>query len=59
MTFSVLLLAAITNITGVVTFAREGLPFYFITEPSGEHWRVAKTEGASARPGDWIVATGA
>ena len=58
MTLAVLLLASLTNLTGVVTFAREGLPFYFITDRNGSHWRVAKPENVQAKVGDTINVTG-
>ena len=59
MTFAAILLAsALTNLTGVVTFEREGLPFYFMRDDAGVNWRVAKPEGATAAVGDRITATG-
>ncbi len=53
-----LLAATLTNITGWVTFEREGLPFYFVTEDSGVNWRVARQEGAGVSVGDHIEAAG-
>ncbi len=55
----VFLAAAFTNVTGWVTFEREGLPFLFVTEPSGVHWRVARPEKTLVTVGDYITATGA
>lgn len=42
----ILLLAALTNIVGIVTFEREGLPFCFVSDPNGVNWRVAMSSGA-------------
>ncbi len=53
-----LLAAALTNITGWVTFEREGLPFYFVTEDSGVNWRVARQVGVKVSVGDRIEASG-
>ncbi len=53
-----ILAAAITNLTGVITFARDGLPFYFMDEPSGEHWRVERLAGQEAKIGDVIEVAG-
>ncbi len=59
MTIPVLLLAAaLTNVTGWVTFAREGLPFCFVVEPSGANWRVARPDGTKIAVGDRISASG-
>lgn len=40
---AILLIAAavITNLAGTVTFRREGLPFFFIDDDKGVHWRIA------------------
>ena len=40
--------AALTNLAGVVTFARENLPYFFMCEPNGAAWRVSMPEGAHA-----------
>ena len=32
--------AATTNLTGVVTFERNDLSFFFIDDAAGSHWRV-------------------
>lgn len=53
----ILLAAALTNFTGVVTFEREGLPFYFVVDASGQNWRVARTS-ESAALGDLIEVSG-
>lgn len=48
-----------TNVSGVVTFEREGIPFYFVRDSNGVNWRVAKPHSAPvARPGDAIEAWG-
>lgn len=59
MSFGAILLAAtLTNFSGVVTFEREGLPFYFVEEANGTNWRVEKLEGVKASVGDLIAASG-
>ena len=59
MTGLALLAVALTNLTGVVTFEREGLPFFFMDEPAGVHWRVqADVGGAKVRAGDLIAVRG-
>ena len=35
-----LLLAALTNLVGIVTFERDGIPFCFIQDSQGTYWRV-------------------
>ena len=39
--------AATTNLTGVVTFQRDDLSFFFIDDAAGSHWRVQGAKGAS------------
>ncbi len=56
---SLLFAAALTNVTGWVTFEREGLPFCFVVEASGANWRVARPDGTKIAVGDRIAATGA
>ena len=58
MTFPLLLLVAATNLTGVITFEREGLGFYFMTDDAGAHWRVERPSDSKATVGDRVVATG-
>ena len=54
-----LLAAALTNLTGVITFEREGLPFYFMTASDGTHWRVERSASEPpARIGDTVTARG-
>ena len=36
--------AATTNLTGVVTFERNDLSFFFIDDAAGSHWRVQGEE---------------
>lgn len=57
---TILLAAALTNVTGVVTFERETLPFVFLTDDQGTHWRVAMESGDKVRVkvGDCISAEG-
>ena len=38
--------AATTNLTGVVTFQRGDLSFFFIDDAAGVHWRVQGVKGA-------------
>lgn len=49
-----------TNLTGVVTFVREGLPFFFIDDPAGVHWRVQEPSGRTSdvRAGDLVSVRG-
>lgn len=59
----VLLLAAafggLTNLTGIVTFERKDLDFFFIDDVSGVHWRVQeKGERKSVKIGDIISVSG-
>ena len=54
---AIFLAAALTNFTGVITFEREGLPFYFVVDSAGQNWRVAKA-GNSAALGDVIEVSG-
>lgn len=56
--FAAILLAFMTNITGVVTLAREGLPFYFISDNTGLCWRISETADCRAMIGDTIEAFG-
>ncbi len=58
MTLPLLLAAAFTNLTGVVTFERSGLPFYFIEASDGSNWRVERTASTNAVVGDVIEAWG-
>ena len=51
--------AATTNLTGVVTFERNDLSFFFIDDVSGVHWRVQGVKGASAvKVGDLVHVEG-
>ena len=38
--------AATTNLTGVVTFERNDLSFFFIDDAAGSHWRVQGEKSA-------------
>ena len=59
MSVSSFLLLSLVTLRGVVTFEREGLPFYFITDDSGANWRVERrAEDPSAKVGDAITVTG-
>jgi signal transduction histidine kinase len=55
---SILLLAAITNITGVVTFDRADIPFYFVREKNGVQWRVLADRKNPAVTGDVVFVSG-
>ena len=58
MTLAAAFLALVT-LRGVVTFEREGLPFYFMTDDAGANWRVERrVSDPPAKIGDRIVATG-
>ena len=63
MTYGLLLAAsaAITNITGIVTFERAGLDFFFIDDTAGVHWRVqgaANEPRVHVKPGDIVTISG-
>ena len=59
MSASSILLLSLVTLRGVVTFEREGLPFYFMTDDSGANWRVERrAEDPSAKVGDAITVTG-
>ena len=52
-------LVGTTNISGVVTFERDGLPFFFIDDTAGVHWRVQDTKGKPiVKPGDLVSVSG-
>lgn len=53
-----LLASALTNVTGVVTFSRESLPFVFVAADDGENWRVEKIKGVRMEVGDVVSAKG-
>lgn len=55
---SVVLASAMTNFSGVVTFEREGLPFYFLKDDAGVNWRVKKVDGVTPHVGDMVEVTG-
>ena len=51
--------ADMTNLTGVVTFERDDLPFFFIDDAAGSHWRVQGVKGAPAvKIGDLVHVEG-
>ena len=51
--------AATTNLTGVVTFERSDLSFFFIDDAAGSHWRVQGVKGAPAvKIGDLVHVEG-
>ena len=51
--------AATTNLTGVVTFERNDLSFFFIDDAAGSHWRVQGEKGAPAvKIGDLVHVEG-
>ena len=56
----ILLLAALTNIVGIVTFERDGIPFCFMEESNGTNWRVAMSTGSlpDLKIGDEISVSG-
>lgn len=48
-----------TNLAGVVTFARDDLPFCFMRDSGGVSWRVSRPPSSPPlRPGDTIAASG-
>lgn len=53
-----LLLATVTNLSGVITFERAGLPFYFLVDDAGGAWRIERREGDAAQIGDRVNVTG-
>ena len=51
--------AATTNLTGVVTFERNDLSFFFIDDAAGSHWRVQGEKGApTVKIGDIVHVDG-
>ena len=51
--------AATTNLTGVVTFERNDLSFFFIDDAAGVHWRVQGEKGApTVKIGDLVHVEG-
>ena len=58
MTLPIFLAAALTNLTGIITFEREGLPFYFMTDDAGAYWRLERRTNDTARIGDRVSARG-
>lgn len=51
--------ADMTNLTGVVTFERDDLQFFFIDDAAGSHWRVQGAKGAPAvKIGDLVHVEG-
>ncbi|MBR7180750.1 MAG: hypothetical protein IKD42_03975, partial [Kiritimatiellae bacterium] len=55
---AIVLAAALTNFSGVVTFEREDLPFFFMRSEDGANWRVERGEGADVRLGDFVSVSG-
>ena len=52
-------LAGMTNLTGVVTFERDGLAFFFMDDTQGVHWRVQGPDAKPAvKPGDLVSVYG-
>ena len=52
-------LAGMTNLTGVVTFERDGLAFFFMDDTQGVHWRVQGPDGKpTVKPGDLVSVYG-
>lgn len=47
-----------TNLTGVVTFERDSLPFCFVVDTEGHSWRVPRPEGMDVSPGDVLSVSG-
>ena len=58
MTSFLLLAAVATNLTGVVTFERTELPFFFIDDVAGVHWRVERPANKRIRIGDLVTVEG-
>lgn len=57
--FALALAAVLTNLTGTVTFAREGYPFYFLRDDDGTNWRVERTaDTPDAEVGDRVAVEG-
>jgi len=52
------LMSQTTNITGVVTFERDGMPFYFMQDDSGVNWRVSRPDSPTAEVGDRVTVCG-
>ncbi len=58
MTSFLLVAAVATNLTGIVTFERTELPFFFMDDASGIHWRVERPSGKRIRIGDLVTVEG-
>lgn len=59
MTACVLLAAALTNLTGVVTFERSGIDFVFLKDDAGTNWRVScPADGPELQVGDRLSVAG-
>ncbi len=54
------IIAAATNLAGVVTFQRDGLPFFFMRDTAGVHWRVEQAGGGDGGVsiGDGVIVHG-
>ena len=51
--------ASSTNLTGVITFDREGMPFHYMTDSSGVSWRLDKPlNDVTLKFGDSVIVTG-
>ena len=55
-----LIAVVLTNLTGTITFEREGLPFYFMRDEAGTNWRVERSADAvtAAKVGDRVSVRG-
>lgn len=58
MSAALILAAALTNLSGVVSFEREGLPFYFLRDDNGASWRIERLADPVLSVGDRILVTG-
>ncbi len=55
---ALLLAAALTNVTGVVTFARPDLPFCFVCDEAGKTWRIENPAQVPLARGTALTARG-
>ena len=50
--------AVVTNFSGIVTFERGDLPFFFMRSDAGVNWRIERRDGVDAKTGDRVKVSG-
>ncbi len=56
--FLPVLAAVVTNFSGIVTFERGDLSFFFMRSDDGVNWRVERRDGVDAKTGDRVQVSG-